>query len=132
MLLKLFIGILFLLLIGGSEVKNFPVAHGSTSQTVPIIFPSPAYCSRLGIFRAISVPMVITIPNFTLILLVVFHNSIGQIVEISTATFTLAGGENQTIPVIMNRPYGNYTISVFVWSPSGAAISTTQTLVVTC
>ena len=62
------------------------------------------------------------------ILIGVFHNSIGQTLEISTATIALASAGNLTVGLIMNLPNGNHTINVFAWATSGAALSPEQTI----
>jgi len=122
------ITVIGMLLVSCLGVHVVPSNNGSTNQPIePIVILYPAYCSQFGIFPAIAVP-VQNPANDTVTGLVfgVFFNSIGQTVEVSTATITLASGQNLTAYVIINLPYGNYSVTVFAWSNSGQPISPEQ------
>jgi hypothetical protein len=62
----------------------------------------------------------------------VVHNALGQTVDISTATITApAGGSATAFNVLFGLPSGTYSVSLFVTSSSGTAISTSSTVSVT-
>jgi hypothetical protein len=62
----------------------------------------------------------------------VVHNALGQTVDISTATVTAsAGGSATAFNVLFGLAPGTYTISVFVTSSSGTAISASTSVTVT-
>lgn len=62
----------------------------------------------------------------------VVHNALGQTVDISTATITApAGGSATAFNALFGLPPGTYSVSIFVTSSSGTAISTTSTASVT-
>jgi hypothetical protein len=62
----------------------------------------------------------------------VVHNAIGQTVDISTATISApAGGSTSAFNALFGLPPGTYSVTIFVTSTSGTAISTTSTATVT-
>jgi len=62
----------------------------------------------------------------------VVHNALGQTVDISTATITApAGGSASAFNVLFGLPSGTYSVTIFVTSSSGTAISGTSTVSVT-
>jgi hypothetical protein len=62
----------------------------------------------------------------------VVHNALGQTVDISTATVTAsAGGSATAFNALFGLAPGTYTISIFVTSSSGTAISTSTPVTVT-
>lgn len=62
----------------------------------------------------------------------VVHNALGQTVDISTATISAAAGASTTaFNVLFGLAPGTYSVSIFVTSSSGTAISTTSTVSVT-
>jgi hypothetical protein len=62
----------------------------------------------------------------------VIHNSIGQTVSIATASLTVGvGATGIAYPTLFGLPSGTYSVTLFVTSQAGAAISTTSTLTVT-
>jgi hypothetical protein len=62
----------------------------------------------------------------------VAHNALGQTVDISTATVTAsAGGSATAFNVLFGLPPGTYSVTIFVTSSSGTAISGTSTVSVT-
>jgi hypothetical protein len=68
----------------------------------------------------------------TAIVFAVVHNAAGQTVSYSTATLQLAAGASGTgYDVLFGLAPGTYTVSVFVTTTGGAAISTTSTVTVT-
>jgi len=68
----------------------------------------------------------------TAVVYAVVHNSAGQTVSYSTATLQLAAGATGiAYPVLFGLPSGTYSVTVFVTSTSGVAISTSQTVSVT-
>ena len=107
---------------------------------MPISFPSPAFCQLGGIYDLIGVPILNNFQDqITGIVFGVFHNSIGQTLEISTATETLGAGQNLTAYITMGPmqngsvlPRGNYSIDIFVWTPIGVPLSPKQTVQLTC
>jgi len=103
-------------------------------QPVPINYPAPAYCSNLGIYEAVVVPIENTLTNsITVIVFSVLSNSAGQTLEVSTATITLAPGQyNEPAYVITMLAYGNYSADIFVWTTTGAAIAPPETFTLTC
>jgi hypothetical protein len=101
--------------------------RGSTNSPVPVDFPSPAYCSPLGTYKAVAVPIENTLVNaVTVVVIGVFRNSVAQPLEISTSIITLEGGKNQTAYLIITLPHGNYTTEVFVWLPNGTDVSSAE------
>jgi len=62
----------------------------------------------------------------------VVHNALGQTVEISTATVTAsAGGSTTAFNALFGLPPGTYSVTIFVTSSSGTAISGTTPVSVT-
>jgi len=62
----------------------------------------------------------------------VVHNALGQTVDISTATVSApAGGSVTAFNALFGLPPGTYSVSIFVTSSAGAAISSTSTVSVT-
>ena len=62
----------------------------------------------------------------------VVHNALGQTVDISTATITAsAGGSATAFNALFGLPPGTYSVTIFVTSSSGTAISGTSTVSVT-
>jgi hypothetical protein len=62
----------------------------------------------------------------------VVHNALGQTVDISTATITAsAGGSATSFNVLFGLAPGTYTVTVFVTSSSGTAISASTPVTVT-
>jgi hypothetical protein len=62
----------------------------------------------------------------------VVHNALGQTVDISTATITApAGGSVTAFNALFGLPPGTYSVTIFVTSSSGTAISSTTTASVT-
>jgi len=62
----------------------------------------------------------------------VVHNALGQTVDISTATVSApAGGSVSAFNALFGLPPGTYSVSLFVTSSSGTAISRTSTVSVT-
>jgi hypothetical protein len=60
------------------------------------------------------------------------HNALGQTVDISTATITAsAGGSATSFNVLFGLAPGTYTVTVFVTSSSGTAISVSTPVTVT-
>jgi len=65
----------------------------------------------------------------TAIVYAVVHNSLGQTVAYSTATLPLASGASGTAyPIIFGLPSGSYSVTLFVTSTTGVALSTTSTV----
>ncbi len=68
----------------------------------------------------------------TAIVYAVVHNAAGQTVSYSTATLQLNAGQSGTAyDVLFGLAPGTYTVSVFVTTTSGVAISSTSTVTVT-
>lgn len=92
---------------------------------------SPASPTQLasGGFSAFAVPYTSGVGNTTIgIVLMVVHNSLGQTVEISTATLELpADGNGTAYPVYFGLAPGTYSGTFFVLTPAGIAISMTTT-----
>jgi hypothetical protein len=62
----------------------------------------------------------------------VVHNALGQTVDISTATVTAsAGGSVTAFNALFGLPPGTYSVTIFVTSSSGTAISTSTPVSVT-
>jgi len=62
----------------------------------------------------------------------VVHNALGQTVDISTATITApAGGSATAFNALFGLPSGTYSVTLFITSSSGTAISGTSTVTVT-
>jgi len=62
----------------------------------------------------------------------VVHNALGQTVDISTATVTAsAGGSATAFNALFGLPPGTYSVTIFVTSSAGTAISATSTVSVT-
>jgi len=62
----------------------------------------------------------------------VVHNALGQTVDISTATISApAGGSVSAFNALFGLPPGTYSVSLFVTSSAGTAISSTSTVSVT-
>lgn len=93
----------------------------------------PAVFARLGPYQSVQVTYNNGIGgNVTGIVFAVVHNSLGQTVEISTATLQLQAGANGTAyPVLFGLPSGQYSTTIFAIESSGIAISTTTTLTFT-
>ena len=133
-----FIIIILTTLLAASCLNILAVVRASSDQPAAwVLFPSPAYCTNLGVFPAEAVPVHgtdwLSSPT-TLIVFGVLHNSMMQTIDVSTATIILSNGENETAYVVYNLPEpGNYTVNVFVWSTLGASVSMGQNnLLVTC
>ena len=62
----------------------------------------------------------------------VVHNALGQTIDISTATVTApSGGSASAFNVLFGLPPGTYSVSLFVTSSAGTAISSSTTVSVT-
>jgi len=62
----------------------------------------------------------------------VVHNALGQTVDISTATVSApAGGSVSAFNALFGLPPGTYSVTIFVTSSAGTAISSTSTVSVT-
>jgi hypothetical protein len=126
-LVRLAVLTLILLFSSGSIAISFPTVP------VPIDFPAPATCLELGVYRAIGVPVENTlISSITVVVFAVFHNSLGQTLEVSTSTVTIGSGKNVTAYGVNTLPYGNYSIDVFVWTVNGSSVSSEQQLQMAC
>jgi hypothetical protein len=102
------------------------------ADRLPIEYPSPAYCGDLGVYFAFAVPIESEPGSITVVVFAVMHNSIGQTLDISTATFTLVQGQSETAYPIITLAYGNYSATVFVWTTTGAAIAPPQIFNTSC
>jgi hypothetical protein len=70
--------------------------------------------------------------TITGIVYAVVHNSLGQTVQYTTGTITPAAGASaEAFLALAGLPTGTYTVTVFVITTSGTAISTTSTVSVT-
>jgi len=89
--------------------------------------------ATLGSNQAVSVAYTNTAnAAVTGIVYAVVHNSIGQTVYYTTATLQLAAGQSGTAyAVLFGLPSGTYSVTVFVTSTTGQAISATSTVSVT-
>jgi hypothetical protein len=62
----------------------------------------------------------------------VVHNALGQTIAYTTATISPAAGSSTTGQLVLfGLPIGTYTVTIFVVSTSGTAISTTTSVSVT-
>ncbi|MFI5420334.1 MAG: hypothetical protein ACHQ1H_05155 [Nitrososphaerales archaeon] len=122
------VGIVFI-----TGLVNVP-AFASANSSLPIIFPSPAYCTDIGPYNTIAVPLLNTLTDpITAVIIGVLHNSIGQPLQVTDGSITLMGGGNVTVHVPVYLPYANYSVNVFVWSVNGSSISSEQSnLLLTC
>ncbi len=113
-----------ILLIGGSNTTI--LASTGANFLDPITVPSPASCYPLG-YQTIEVPLTNNLAiSLNAIVFGVFHNSIGQTLEVSTSSVIVSGGQNLTTYVIITLPYGNYTVNVFAWAVNGLSLSSEQ------
>lgn len=96
------------------------------TQTTP-------YSSALGEYKTMTVPLRYT-ENVSIagIVIGVFHNSIGQTLEVSTSTIIAAQEQNVTSYLVITLAYGNYSVNVFVWSVSGTSLSGEESIFITC
>jgi len=101
-----------------------------TSQTA-FTFPSTASSCTLGTYNAVCVSVMNTqSAAITGVVFAVVHNAQGQTVQVATSTVSsLAAGSSTTAYVVLSVPAGTYTVNVFVWSSTGASISTEQSSV---
>ena len=67
----------------------------------------------------------------TVVVFAVVTNNLGQTVQISTSTVTVAAGATVSAYPVINVPSGTYTVTLFVWSTSGESLSQTGTMTVT-
>jgi len=113
---------------------------GSTTATVKVTavtsttaftFPSTASSCTLGTYNAVCVSVMNTqSAAITGVVFAVVHNAAGQTVQVATSTVSsLAAGSSTTAYVVLSVPAGTYTVNVFVWSSTGASISTEQSSV---
>ena len=120
---------LFLLII----LSSFQSATAANLTSCPVgacwteIDP-PVYAA-LGPYQSVEISYVNGInATVTGIMFMVVHNYLGQTVEISTATLTLAAGANGTAyPIAFGLAAGQYSATLFVTSTSGVAISEATT-----
>ena len=109
------------------------VSTTSCNTTTCISATGPAKQSAQGPYQGITS----TFTNnsnapVTAFVYAVVHNALGQTVDISTATITApAGGSATAFNVLFGLPSGTYSVSLFVTSSSGTAISTSSTVSVT-
>jgi hypothetical protein len=103
------------------------------SDTTCMSISGTATLVNQGTFKAISVSYVNNSNQTqTAVVYAVVHNAQGQTVSISTATITPAAKATTTaFPVLFGLPSGTYSVTLFVTSTSGLAISTTSTVSVT-
>lgn len=107
---------LVLLFIVGLGTGTTLSSDSSSNFQLSITFPSSAFCVLGGTYNSIEVPLSSTLNNsLTAIVFGVFHNLIGQTLEVSTESISVIGASNVTAYLVVNLPYGNYTINVFVW-----------------
>jgi hypothetical protein len=89
----------------------------------------PPVYAGLGAYQSIEISYV-NGADFTMtgIVFMVVHNYLGQTVEISTATLTLAADANGTAyPISFGLAAGQYSATLFATSTGGVAISYTTT-----
>jgi hypothetical protein len=124
------IGIVFIAVIANVPVFASAVSSLPVNQ---IVFPSLAYCFSGFISPAIAVPIENTLNiSITAIVFAVLHNSIGQPLQVSTGTVTLAGGGNATVYVPNTLPIGNYSTDIFVWSVNDSSLSVEESYLFSC
>lgn len=98
--------------------------NASFATSVAVSFPSPAYCTRFGIYEALAVPITINFENFTFVVFGVFHNSAGETLEITTSTLSSFQSWDGIVYLVFFLANGrNYSTNIFVWTISGAALS---------
>ncbi len=123
------LGIGLLFVSGFSQVVASAVAANTFQQ--PITFPSSPFCGLLD--GAVGVPIKNTgTAPLSGVVIGVFHNSIGQPLEIATGVFYNITAQNFTTYVAASLPSGNYSINFFVWSLNGSSISNTETVWIAC
>ncbi len=94
-------------------------------------FPAPTSCT-IGTYNAVCVSLSNSqTTSETGVVFAVLHNAAGATIEVATSTVTVAGLGSQVGYVVVNVPAGTYSVNVFVWSTTGAAISAPQTVSIT-
>jgi len=106
---------------------------GGTGNSGTFTFPSaPKYSLFGGTYHAVNATITNTgTSTITAIVIAVFHNSVGQTLQVATGTASVAAGPSATVYVITNLPSGTYSVNVFVWSSTGSSLSGAQTVTVT-
>ena len=120
---------LFLLGALGFQASGGPVTFSSF-----VIIGIP-HCIPLSPYHA----MAATVNNtgsttLTGIVFGVFHNSLGQTLQISTGIASnVSGGQNTTVFIISTLPTTvNYTVIFFVWGTSGSSLSASIAVLFNC
>lgn len=125
--------LLLLITVGSFPANAITIGRYSYSGVCAqcwIIVNPPSY-TPFGAFDSIEATFTNEFStNVTGIVFVVVHNSIGQTVEISTATLPLGAGANGTSYAVIFGlvPGASYSGNIFVTEASGVAISLTTTL----
>jgi hypothetical protein len=133
------------------QIQLQPTGSTGVALAIPPSFAvtsgSPTTCNSTSCMTANGTPTQTTIGQnkavqtsytnnsnapLTAIVYAVVHNSAGQTVAYSTATLNLAAGASGTAyDVLFGLAPGTYSVTVFVTSTSGTAISGTSTVTVT-
>jgi hypothetical protein len=95
----------------------------SSNNQLAFTFPSPPFCGLLG--GVIEIPIKNTgATPLSGVVFGVFHNSIGQPLEIASgAFFNITAAQNSTVNIVSTLSSGNYSTNIFVWSFNGSSIS---------
>ena len=101
-----------------------------SAQTPGYAVLSTPFCTRLGIFRVIEISAVGSSQgsNQIIILGVFLNSTTGRILEVTTATATITEGENLTLYLVLNLPFGNYSTIVFPFSTFGQQFPPTYSI----
>ena len=109
------------------------VSTGSCNTTACMTVSGTPTVTSQGVYKGIS--SVFTNNSnapVTAFVYAVVHNALGQTIDISTATVTApTGGSASAFNVLFGLPPGTYSVSLFVTSSAGTAISSSTTVSVT-
>jgi len=114
------------------DTLTVTTAAGACTSTTCFSAGTPTQTTS-GIFQVLQVPFTNSASgSVTGIVYAVVHNAAGQTVYYTTATITPAGGAQTTATLVLSGlPHGTYSVTYFVTSTAGVAISSTGTTSVT-
>jgi len=102
------------------QMYSFPCESYSQALTLT----PPITVVDLGPYEAVNATFSNSLSiTLTAVIFAVFHNQIGQTIDISTDTITVAPGETTNAYIAVTIPQGTYNSTIFAWDVRGTSVS---------